>query len=124
MTVSCRRFVERNVCRMSAPTAADDGRPHAPLHVLLVALGSSGDVHPFIGLGRELRRRGHDVTLAAAGWFRDVVERAGLRFVDPLPSMDFATKIADPVLWHPMRGTRLVLDVFAQPLAEIGRAHV
>lgn len=89
-----------------------------PLHVLLVALGSSGDVHPFVGVGRELRRRGHAVTLAAAGWFRDVVERAGLGFIDPAPEIDFVAEIGDPDLWRPMRGTRLVLDVFARPLLE------
>jgi len=102
---------------MPLPAAAD-GRPPAPFHALLVALGSSGDVHPFIGLGRELRRRGHEVTLAAAGWFREVVERAGLGFVDPLPSIDFVTEIADPALWRPTRGARLVIDVFARPLLE------
>ena len=89
-----------------------------PVHVLLVALGSSGDVHPFIGVGRELRRRGHAVTLAASGWFREVVEGAGLSFVDPTPEIDFVTEIRDPDLWRPLRGTRLVLDVFARPLLE------
>ncbi|MFM7251391.1 MAG: glycosyltransferase [Planctomycetaceae bacterium] len=102
---------------VSGATVAPAPRP-APLHVVLVALGSSGDVHPFIGLGRELRLRGHAVTLAAAGWFRDIVERAGLAFVDPCPEIDFVTEIDDPALWRPLRGTRLVLDVFARPLLE------
>jgi len=89
-----------------------------PLHAVLIALGSSGDVHPFIGLGRELARRGHAVTLVAAGWFRDVVERAGLRFVDPLPDMDFAESIRDKRLWHPLHGARLVLEMLGRPLLE------
>ena len=38
-----------------------------PLHAVLSALGSSGDVHPFIGVGRELARRGHAVTLGGVG---------------------------------------------------------
>ena len=101
----------------SGATVTPAPRP-APLHVVLVELGSSGDVHPFIGLGRELRRRGNAVTLAAAGWFRDVVERAGLAFVDPCPEIDFVSEIDDPALWRPLRGTRLVLDVFARPLLE------
>ncbi len=87
-------------------------------HALLVALGSSGDVHPFIGLGRELRRRGHPVTLAAAGWFRDVVERAGLDFVDPLPELDFTASIRDERLWHRLHGVRLVLDMLGRSLLE------
>ncbi len=92
-----------------------DGRP---IHAVLVALGSSGDVHPFIGLGRELLRRGHDVTVVAAGWFRDVVGRAGLRFVDPLPELDFAASIRDERLWHPLHGARLVLEMMGRPLLE------
>ena len=46
-----------------------------PLHAVLIALGSSGDVHPFIGVGRELARRGHAVTLVGGG----------LRSVSPSP---------------------------------------
>lgn len=89
-----------------------------PMHAVLVALGSSGDVHPFIGLGRELARRGHAVTLVAAGWFREVVERAGLEFLDPLPELDFTASIRDERLWHPLHGARLVLDLLSRPLLE------
>ena len=87
-------------------------------HVVLVALGSSGDVHPFVGLGRELRRRGHRVTLLAAGWFRGVVEKAGLDFVDPLPELDFVESIADERIWHPRKGTAIILEQFVRPLLE------
>ena len=90
----------------------------ADTHVILVALGSSGDVHPFLGLGRELRRRGHPVTLVAAGWFRDVATRAGLEFVDPLPELDFVASIQDERIWHPLRGTPVILESFVRPLLE------
>ena len=89
-----------------------------PTHAILVALGSSGDVHPFIGIGRELRRRGMQVTLVAAGWFRDVVETAGLAFVDPLPDLDFVTSVDDKRIWDTLRGTPVILDRFVRPLVE------
>ena len=92
--------------------------PAADTHLILVALGSSGDVHPFLGLGRELRRRGHRVTLVAAGWFRDVATRAGLDFVDPLPELDFVASIQDERIWHPLRGTPVILELFVRPLLE------
>ena len=92
-------------------------RPAAPL-VILCAVGSSGDVHPFVGLGRELVARGCRVTLLAAGYFRRLVERAGLRFVDPLPDLDFATAIADPVIWDRYRGTKVILEKMGRPLLE------
>jgi len=92
-------------------------RPAAPL-VILCAVGSSGDVHPFVGLGRELVARGCRVTLLAAGYFRGLAERAGLRFVDPLPDLDFATAIADPVIWDRYRGTKVILEKMGRPLLE------
>lgn len=91
--------------------------PSSPL-ILLCALGSSGDVHPFVGLGRELRTRGCRVEVLAAGYFRDLVERAGLGFHDPLPTLDFRTAIADPRLWDRVRGTKVVLEAMGRPLLE------
>lgn len=92
-------------------------RPDAPL-VILCAVGSSGDVHPFVGLGRELVARGCRVTLMAAGYFRGLAEAAGLEFVDPLPDLDFREAIADPVIWDRLRGTKVVLEKMGRPLLE------
>ncbi len=33
-----------------------------PTNIILTPIGSGGDVHPFVGVGRALRERGHDVT--------------------------------------------------------------
>ncbi|NDC63698.1 MAG: hypothetical protein EBZ59_06885, partial [Planctomycetia bacterium] len=65
------------------PPAAAGASAGGPLHLILCAVGSSGDGHPFVGLGRALVRRGHRVTLVTAGYFRGLVEEAGLEFVDP-----------------------------------------
>ncbi|NBV46538.1 MAG: glycosyltransferase [Planctomycetia bacterium] len=94
--------------------------PHAPTAplVILCAVGSAGDVHPFVGLGRELCRRGCRVTLMAAGYFRGLAEAAGLQFVDPLPELDFRSAIADPVIWDRLRGTKVVLEKMGRPLLE------
>ena len=87
-------------------------------HVILCALGSSGDVHPFVGLGRALRRRGYRVTVITAGYFRGLVERAGLEFVDPLPQLDFREMIRNPRIWHPLHGTKTIIDLAVRPLLE------
>lgn len=87
-------------------------------HVVLCAVGSSGDVHPFVGLGRALRRRGYRVTLVTAGYFRSLVERAGLEFVDPLPHLDFREMIRNERIWHRLHGPRTIIDLAIRPLLE------
>lgn len=49
--------------------------------MLLVSHGTDGDVLPFIGLGRLLAGRGHDVTVLTHGPYAGLVGRAGLDFV-------------------------------------------
>jgi UDP:flavonoid glycosyltransferase YjiC (YdhE family) len=57
------------------------------MRVALITAGSRGDVAPFTGLGHQLARAGHEVTLATHESFAGLVARAGLAFhglpVDP-----------------------------------------
>jgi len=47
----------------------------------LVCIGSTGDVRPYMLLGRELKVRGHDVSLCAFEDFREMIEAEGMRFM-------------------------------------------
>jgi rhamnosyltransferase subunit B len=82
---------------------------HMP-HFLLVPVGSHGDVHPFIGIGKGLRERGHRVTVIAAEPFRDVAERTGLEFVRTLTTDDYNSILRHPDLWHPGKGLKVILN--------------
>ncbi len=82
-------------------------------HFLLTPVGSSGDVHPFVGIGRALRERGHDVTLLTAEPFRRISERAGLHFVGTQSEEAFDRVTKHPDLWHSRRGLTLVLQTLA-----------
>lgn len=75
----------------------------------MTPVGSSGDVHPFVGIGRELRRRGHEVFIFATGNFRDTIEREGLVLVETASALDYERLASDPELWYPLRGLRVVL---------------
>jgi len=57
------------------------------MKVLISSAGSHGDVLPYIAIGREMRDRGHDVTLYANPYFRDYVAAVGLQFV-PISTVD------------------------------------
>ena len=88
------------------------------MHYILTPLGSSGDVFPYLGIGRELRRRGHDVTVLAAEPFRDASERAGLAFASGGSHDEYDAITHHPDLWHPRRGMRLVLRLISGALRE------
>lgn len=48
--------------------------------IILSTLGSHGDIHPFIALGKALKMRGYAPVLATTDLYRDVAEREGLAF--------------------------------------------
>jgi UDP:flavonoid glycosyltransferase YjiC (YdhE family) len=56
--------------------------------VVLATLGSLGDLHPFIALGRALCTRGAHVVIACALEYKPKVEAAGLMFCAVRPSFD------------------------------------
>jgi UDP:flavonoid glycosyltransferase YjiC (YdhE family) len=74
------------------------------MNIILFTIGSHGDVHPFVGIGVALRRRGHDVTLITNEHFRALAERAGLGFAALGSENQFQALMHDPDLWHPTRG--------------------
>jgi UDP:flavonoid glycosyltransferase YjiC (YdhE family) len=71
--------------------------------VVIVALGSAGDVHPLTGLALALRERGHRPLLAASPVFRSLAEREGLPFAAIGTEDDFTAAVNDPDIWHPLK---------------------
>jgi rhamnosyltransferase subunit B len=53
------------------------------VRVLLTTIGSSGDVNPFLALGRALVSRGHEVTFLVNPYFEPAAREAGMAF-EPL----------------------------------------
>jgi UDP:flavonoid glycosyltransferase YjiC (YdhE family) len=88
------------------------------MRYLLTPFGSSGDVFPYLAIGRELRRRGNDVTVVAAEPFRAAVERVGLSFASGGSSDHYDAITHHPDLWHPRRGMRLVLQLISDALRD------
>ncbi|GIW87838.1 MAG: rhamnosyltransferase subunit B [Isosphaeraceae bacterium] len=93
------------------------------MRVLLVPIGSHGDVHPFIGLGRKLAERGHEVVVVTNEHFAGMVEAAGLRFEPFGTEAQFREAIGDPGLWRPLEGLRHVMGFVARATPEL-RARI
>ena len=86
------------------------------MRFVMTPVGSSGDVHPFVGLGRALATRGHDVVIVTAGSFEQVVRKAGLGFHATISAEEFDIVSKHPDLWHPRRGLQLVMSQVASKL--------
>ena len=78
------------------------------MNVVITALGSGGDVFPFIALGQVLQERGHPVALLANPHFAEAVAAAGLPLV-PLGTEDeYLAALRQPEIWHPRRGFAVI----------------
>lgn len=84
------------------------------MRVLMITGGSHGDVHPFLAIGRALRRRGHEVALLVHPYFQADVLAAGLEHRPLGEEVDLAALLRDPVLMHPTRGGPAVLRHVAE----------
>ncbi|MGC1784280.1 MAG: nucleotide disphospho-sugar-binding domain-containing protein [Acidobacteriaceae bacterium] len=71
------------------------------MHIIIIAVGSSGDVHPLLGLGRTFTKEGHRVSFCTSPAFSKVVERCGLRFLPFGTEEEYYAAINNPALWNP-----------------------
>lgn len=74
------------------------------MHILIVAVGSHGDVLPLIATGSALLRRGHSVTLAGPAPFAAMAARANLPFFALGTEEGYRRAASEPGLWRPWRG--------------------
>jgi rhamnosyltransferase subunit B len=89
--------------------------------IVFTTWGSLGDLHPYLALGVELRRRGHDVAIATIPGWRANVEQAGIECLPMRPdvpaeagSREIVRRILDPREGPPY----LFKRVFAPALRE------
>ena len=80
------------------------------MHAILNPVGSHGDVHPLVGLGRELLARGHRVTLVTSEPFRELAAANGLAFAPAGSRDDFEETINHPDVWHPSKSLRVLFE--------------
>ena len=97
------------------------------MHILIIAIGSAGDVHPFLGLGRAFARQGHRVSFCTNPAFADVVERSGLRLLPLGSAEEYHAAMADPRLWDPKTSFKVLWTVMAgliRPLYDLLETEV
>jgi rhamnosyltransferase subunit B len=78
------------------------------MHILIEAVGSAGDVHPFLAIGQALVARGHDVDVMASAYFAERVEQTGLDFIAVGTVEDYQRAVSQLDLWHPRNAFKAV----------------
>ncbi len=70
--------------------------PHPNLKIVILVVGTRGDVAPFVAMGKKLRGEGHTVRIATHSMYRNTVTSAGLLFYplggDPVMLSGFMVK--------------------------------
>ena len=95
--------------------------------ITLATFGSLGDLHPKLAIAIELKRRGHDVTVAAMEIYRDRIEPLGLRFAPMAPHLDPEDRKLARELMDARRGSEkiireLILGNLRPMYADLSRA--
>jgi UDP:flavonoid glycosyltransferase YjiC (YdhE family) len=86
--------------------------------IVFTTWGSLGDLHPFLALAIELKRRGHDPVVATLPAWRENVERAGIGFRRLRPDISPATPDARDIvrrILDPREGTEFLFKEILGP---------
>lgn len=98
------------------------------LRILLVTFGSFGDLHPYIAIGLELRRRGHQVTIATSASYEAKVRSEGLEFEAARPNVVLSDAALQSHLMDAERATKYLAaasrEMYQDTLALMKRADM
>ncbi|MBK6940740.1 MAG: hypothetical protein IPH13_11150 [Planctomycetes bacterium] len=96
------------------------------MRIQFVTIGSFGDINPFVALGLEALRRGHDVQCVGPAWFREHVTRSGLAFAPLGETRDLGAVIRERKLMHGMssgnRVMKMILEETPRGVADLRAA--
>lgn len=69
--------------------------------IIVLALGSDGDINPMIAIARTLQEKGQAVEFLASAYFHEKVEAAGLQFVGIGDRSQYEKALQNKDVWHP-----------------------
>jgi rhamnosyltransferase subunit B len=73
------------------------------MHVVLVSIGTDGDIFPYVGLGAELQARGHSVTLAVSENYEPLAQQQGFAFKALVSAAENRELFEHPDFWNPLK---------------------
>jgi rhamnosyltransferase subunit B len=88
------------------------------MHVIIAAIGTSGDTLPLIELAQHLMRSGHEVEFIGLAYFANRAQQAGLPFHSAGPTNLFEEMARDPTVWDWHVGFRSLWKVLGAAMAD------
>jgi MGT family glycosyltransferase len=92
-------------------------------HIVLTTFGSLGDLHPYLAIAVELKRRGHRAVIATHELYRGRTEALGLEFASVRPAYEQFGEVVE-VMREAMdarRGSEVVLNKLVLPFVRQSR---
>jgi rhamnosyltransferase subunit B len=86
--------------------------------ILFTTFGSYGDLHPYMAIGIELRRRGHTVTIATAASYESKVVSEGLQFHPVRPDIKLGDNAMVEYVMDRKHGTERILRFLSEHVRE------
>lgn len=80
------------------------------MRILVLGLGSDGDVNPVLEIAKELKLRGHEIHFFANGHFKEKVDLAGFEFVELGSAELYQEVLKNKDLWDPRKGFQTIWD--------------
>ena len=77
--------------------------------VLITTFGSLGDINPYVALASELKERGYSPIIGTSGFYRDIVEKAGIDFRPIRPNVNLGDYSLIEKVMHPRNGPEILI---------------
>ena len=77
--------------------------------VLLTTFGSLGDINPYVAIASELKERGYSPIIGTSGFYRDMVEKAGIGFRPVRPDVNPEDYSLIERVMHPENGPEILI---------------
>jgi len=88
-------------------------------HYLVICVGTSGDIHPFIPVAKALQAMGRSVTFITNSYHARLLSGSGLAYVGLGTDEEYLRLMQDPNIWHPTRGFEALLARYKDQLLQV-----
>ena len=88
-------------------------------HYLVITVGTTGDIHPFMRIASTLQSLGRKVTLITHSYYENVVRDAGLPFIGIGTDEEFLRVLSNPDIWDPKKGFSALLADYSTGIKQV-----